>query len=572
MLTEHFVASISAQTKSSTAVAKDAGIFFHEYQPIAAQRHVFKKSATAPNCLAVNESHIFAVQDGKAVVHVYNREMGNQEAIVPFGERIQSIALSGETIVLLGTESGKILAWEVTSGRLVSTSTSHLQPVTVIAVDPTGNFFLSGSDDSIIHVWSLPSILSFAPDVPRSPIHTLSTHREPIASIVCGHSSTSANIAISLSRDKSAIVWDYHNGRSLRTYLLPDTPTAVALDPADRAFYVAYQDGSLQTIPFFDALQQSATVDLLRDGSSSHQPIQPPPKTRFSAESQKLDAGLSLGLSWDGTTLVSAHRSGKIVTWDIAKSNYMSTLATLPGPVTNLLLLCPTGFPVSQTAKFKVHAVTKPKQESALSRSESGLVHANYSLNMQFTGNLDVPTASAVEKSKLANTPFDEALSHSTFPTAMLEESLEELEGWGTHANGVLEPAADFLALDSMNANDNVVPANISKEEVDELREQLGALKRIQKFTFSQLRELRKENKWFKDREKEREAQKTAAVKAKWALANGTSKNEAESGHVEMSEAESDGDASSDESEASAHSGDDSTSKANSADSGESDA
>jgi pre-rRNA-processing protein IPI3 len=114
MLTEHFVASISAQTKANTGVTKDAGIFVHEHQPLAAQRHVFKKSASAQNGLAVSSSHIFAAQADKAVVHVYSRDKGNQEAIVPFPERIHSIALAAkDTVLLLGTESGRVLAWEV---------------------------------------------------------------------------------------------------------------------------------------------------------------------------------------------------------------------------------------------------------------------------------------------------------------------------------------------------------------------------------------------------------------------------------------------------------------------------
>ena len=114
MPTEHFVACISAQTKANTGVTKDAGIFLHEFQPLAAQRYVFKKSATAQNGLAVSSSHIFAAQEGKAVVHVYSREKGNQEAIVPFPERIHSVALAAkDTVLLLGTESGRVLAWEV---------------------------------------------------------------------------------------------------------------------------------------------------------------------------------------------------------------------------------------------------------------------------------------------------------------------------------------------------------------------------------------------------------------------------------------------------------------------------
>jgi pre-rRNA-processing protein IPI3 len=114
MLTEHFVAAIAAATKPNTGVTKDAGLFVHEHQPLAAQRHVFKKSATAPNGIAVSRSHIFAAQADKAIVHVYSRDKGNQEAVVPFPERIHSIALAADdAVLLLGTESGRVLAWEV---------------------------------------------------------------------------------------------------------------------------------------------------------------------------------------------------------------------------------------------------------------------------------------------------------------------------------------------------------------------------------------------------------------------------------------------------------------------------
>ena len=114
MLTEHFVAGISASTKPNTGVTKDAGIFLHEHQPLAAQRHVFKKSAAARNGIAVSGSHIFAAQAEKAVVHVYSREKGNIEVIVPFGEKIRSCALAmDDCVLLLGCESGRVMAWEV---------------------------------------------------------------------------------------------------------------------------------------------------------------------------------------------------------------------------------------------------------------------------------------------------------------------------------------------------------------------------------------------------------------------------------------------------------------------------
>ncbi|KAL6712483.1 Pre-rRNA-processing protein ipi3 [Coniothyrium glycines] len=503
MLTEQFVAAISASTKPNTGVTKDAGIFLHEYQPLAAQRHVFKKSTTGPNGIAVSSTHIFAAQSEKAILHVYSREKGNQEALVPFPERIHSIALAArDSVLLLGTESGRVLAWEICSGRLVSTTTAHLQPVTSLVVDPSSAVFLSGSSDAMLHVWALPSILSFSPDSSRSPLHTLSTHRGPISAIACGHSTTSANIAISIAADKTAIVWDYHNGQALRTYLLPDTPTALALDPADRAFYLAYADGSLQTIDFYDEAQKSTALNVLRDAASSHRPVQPSPKTRFSADSQKLGGALSLSLSWDGTTVISGHASGKIATWDTAKSNYLSTLANLPGPVSNLNFLRPTGFATAPQEAFKIHTVIKPKQDAGSVGNGSGLVPPNYTLNLQFTQQLNHSHVSAKATSTPEKSGFKEALVHSSFPPDMLEESLVELETWSApHKNGVA-PAVDFMALDHQDIG--TTSNDAQQAELRDLKKQLASLQRIQKVTFSQLSELREEKEYFLNQEKKR--------------------------------------------------------------------
>lgn len=115
MLTEHFIASIATPAKApNTSVTKDAGVFVHELRPLAGQRSFFKKSATTDQCLAVSETHIFAAQAEKAVINVYNREKGNQEATIPFNERITCIALAkDESLLILGSESGRILLWEV---------------------------------------------------------------------------------------------------------------------------------------------------------------------------------------------------------------------------------------------------------------------------------------------------------------------------------------------------------------------------------------------------------------------------------------------------------------------------
>lgn len=117
MLSESFVVStqLSGKTPASSAL-KDVGVCIHELQPTSALRSTFKKTSTATNCLAVTPAHIYAAQAEKAVVHVYSRLRGNQEATVPFPERIRSIAAAGGAngeILVLGTEGGRLILWEV---------------------------------------------------------------------------------------------------------------------------------------------------------------------------------------------------------------------------------------------------------------------------------------------------------------------------------------------------------------------------------------------------------------------------------------------------------------------------
>src|SRR2546429_9951422 len=104
---------MAAPVKAPSTSAKDIGIFKYQWQPLVSQDCAFKKSVTPKNCLAVSETHIFAAQADKAVVHVYNREKNNQEPVVPFPERISSLALAAnDSVLVLGTAEGRILLLE----------------------------------------------------------------------------------------------------------------------------------------------------------------------------------------------------------------------------------------------------------------------------------------------------------------------------------------------------------------------------------------------------------------------------------------------------------------------------
>ncbi|PYI07102.1 WD40 repeat-like protein [Aspergillus sclerotiicarbonarius CBS 121057] len=475
MLSECFIASTLASSKApASASLRDVGVCVHEFQPTLNLRSTFKKSSTAANCLAVSPSHVFAAQSEKAIVHVYSREKGNQEATVPFPERIRSIAVAGGKngdVLVLGTEGGRLILWETCTGRQVATTASHLRPVTALVVDPNSNFILSGSSDASVHVWSLVDLLSFTKppsgrdrQPPNSPIRTFSNHRAAIASIAVGHSTGRYNIAVSAAQDNTAIAWDYHTGRVLRTFLLPSSAISLALDPADRAFYVGYEDGSIQSIDFY---KNQSIQHPLHDPSLQSTPSQPPAEDRWAPPSTDCGAAHALTLSYDGMTLLSGHQNGKVLSWAVGRKKYASTAADYTHPVTNLFMLPPNGIPhPSLDLKRVAHTIIKPRYDHTLSESSqaAGAVPADYT----FSAHL-LPSISKSDSAKPDE--FAAAFSHAYFPESMLEEGLAELAAFSqSGSNGApVSSIAQGISDEELAAKDS---------QIFQLEEQLAMLKK----------------------------------------------------------------------------------------------
>ncbi|KAL8906404.1 MAG: hypothetical protein Q9207_002065 [Kuettlingeria erythrocarpa] len=425
----------SLEKRTNTSTAKDPGIHLHEYQPNPSLRSSFKKSSIKPNCLAVNATHIFAAQADKSVVHVYSRERKNQEAVVPFQEQITCLALAGAYndagTLVMGTQVGRLILWELATGRQISTPQAHLQPVTCLAIDTTFSFLISGSSDSNLHVWSVVSLLSFfqhslddaSQPLPLSPLRTLTNHRAGINAVIFGHSTGKANFAISAAEDKTCIVWDHAHGTVLHTYLLSDSPLCLALDPADRATYAGYGDGSIQLLDWY---KQHSQIHPHHDPSQQLTPTQPPPSDRWRFQGHSSPA-LCLQVSYDGTALLSGHESGKVHRWSIAKGKYSDQVVDSTLPVTNLHMLPPTGFPNAPLPSITLHNVVKPRYESSLNSSRTNsIVPSNYTFTAQFTSILplsDPPTHYS---------ELDDALTHPSFPTPVLDEGLAELAALNT--------------------------------------------------------------------------------------------------------------------------------------------
>jgi pre-rRNA-processing protein IPI3 len=369
MLSESFVAATLTAGKISSQLPsnlKDVGICLHEIQPQTSLRHGYKKSSVNRNCLAISENHIFAAQAEKAVVNVYSREKGNQEATVPFPERIHSLAcVDGTGILVIGTEGGKLILWETATGRLTNSSASHLQAVTSLCITENLSLILSASSDSEVHIWSLQGLIAFpqpsnsySHDTSKSPIRTFSGHRNPVTAIACGHSRSHTAFAISCSQDHTCYIWSISDCQVLQTYLLPSTPLCFSVDIADRAVYAGYEDGSIQAIDLYKRSTQD-TGESLYNGNGPTA-IQLTEKECWPPSTTASDPANCTTLSYDGTMLLSGHKSGKIISWDVAKGRLRNQILDLGQPVTNIRMLRPAGLPI-ETSNFQIKTIVKPR-------------------------------------------------------------------------------------------------------------------------------------------------------------------------------------------------------------------
>jgi pre-rRNA-processing protein IPI3 len=222
-----------------------------------------------------------------------------------------------------------------------------------------------------------------------------------------GHSSSTTNICVSASKDNTVIVWNYYSGDLLRTYLLPSTPLCLALDPCDRAVFVGFEDGSLQLIEF---IQPDSALNPLYDTRLQTTPVQisnPP----WVAPSEAGPA-LCLGLSYDGTYLLSGHASGKVAQWDTGRRAFAIELVDLNAPVTNLLMFSP--FPGKRLTK--ISSVVKPR-----------LGEGNYTLTAQLTGSIGTNSFDrAIETPGLPLELLDDAISRMSRPVGTASSTGDE--------------------------------------------------------------------------------------------------------------------------------------------------
>jgi len=167
------------------------------------------------------------------------------------------------------------------------------------------------------------------------------------------------------------------------------------LEPSDRAAYIGFEDGSIQLVDFFS---NKTNVNPLYDTALQSAPVQVDSAPWEATRAGAVGSVHCMGLSFDGTSLLSGHSSGKVIRWDTGTRSFSAEVIDLSAPVTNLYMISP----FQEVPSIKAITVVKPR-----------MGENNYTVTGQLLGDL-------------GSSKFQEAMKSPGIPADMLEQAIQE--------------------------------------------------------------------------------------------------------------------------------------------------
>ncbi len=242
-----------------------------------------------------------------------HRDFVGSLVMLPSGDRFVS-----------SSEDGTIKVWHLHDGVLLRTLKEHDDSVNMLALTPDGNLLLSASDDTTVKVWDWRTWRL---------LHTLEGHADYVSG-VCG---TSDGRALSCSKDGTVRVWDLEEGALLHTFeghdawivevvATPDARLAISTSINNR-LKVWDLGQYAEAEPFFE-FGQGEFTQMLSDEV-------------FFSPTNEGDVGhpnyaVELSLTPDGQRLVTAEK--EIIVWDVASRKQLRRCAPHPWSIDALIL------------------------------------------------------------------------------------------------------------------------------------------------------------------------------------------------------------------------------------------
>ncbi|CAH1423206.1 unnamed protein product [Lactuca virosa] len=177
------------------------------------------------------------------------------EAIGPISSTKDGIYVAG------GAISGNLYIWEVISGKLLKTWHAHNSPITCLAFSNDASLLISGSEDGMIVVWPMISLLDDKNLESSDLSLSVSTEHKSFITGLLPSSAVSQSVFVSSSLDGTCKVWELVKGTLLQTWSFPQPITAMVLDPLERFLFSGSADGRIFMTPFDVGLMKEASFD-----------------------------------------------------------------------------------------------------------------------------------------------------------------------------------------------------------------------------------------------------------------------------------------------------------------------
>ncbi|KAG0355698.1 Pre-rRNA-processing protein ipi3 [Podila minutissima] len=323
----------------------------------------FKQNVTPLQSLALvnnprNTGSLFlAAQADKGMMHVYNYQKDQVYLKFPLPDKIVCLATSTRGVYCAGgTESGRIHIWEIATGILHRTFDAHYKKITVLRFSADDTVLFSGSEDAVVHVWMLTSLLDDSLTDSPAPHYSWTDHTLSITDIQCGIGRFHGARVVTSSLDHTCKLWDLSTGTLLTTFLFPTKIMALAFDPAERYFLAASgtpastaSTANEADYLIYQALlykskhtQQGYTTIEAVDGDAGLEQIGLGGAKRNGVRGGDLvfrghhHPILRLALNFDGTALVSGDNKGGLMVWDVASRQMVREIKQHKGAISSI--------------------------------------------------------------------------------------------------------------------------------------------------------------------------------------------------------------------------------------------
>ncbi|XP_028765047.1 protein ROOT INITIATION DEFECTIVE 3 [Neltuma alba] len=221
-----------------------------------------------------------------------------------------------------GALSGNAYLWDVTGGKLLKTWRACSKTLNCLLFSDDDSLLISSSDDGMICVWSLISLLDLegTGSLP-SLLHSLSGHESTITGLL----TTSGNyfsVLVSSSLDGTCKVWDFITGRLVQTHVHHLAITSIFLYQGEGLLFSGSANGHI--------IGRKLDVDLEEE--------------LFSIASDQLlelkgHSGAITALTSGQAGLISASEDNTICIWDVISWTVIRRINVEKGKITNMVVV-----------------------------------------------------------------------------------------------------------------------------------------------------------------------------------------------------------------------------------------